>query len=99
MDSAELVDIADDSIIWRIIAFYLAQLCLSITLMVSPEIIVIGGGVMNRKVVLQLVHEQFLRLNEGHIEHRLLRKDLISQYIVGSRLGADGGVKGAMITE
>lgn len=45
---ASLADIQDDSHVWRLIAFYLAQLCLNITLLLSPEIIIISGGIMNR---------------------------------------------------
>lgn len=91
-----LADIPDDSKVWRLIAFYLAQLCLNVTLLLSPEKIVIGGGVMNRKLLLELTQAEFLVLLGGYVEHPLLSKEKISEYIVAPRLGSDVGVKGAM---
>lgn len=44
----ELTVLADDNPIWEIISYYLAQLCLNITLMISPEVIILGGGIMTR---------------------------------------------------
>lgn len=55
MDADELIHIADDSKVWRIVAYYLAQLCLNITLTISPELIILGGGIMNRRVVLGMI--------------------------------------------
>lgn len=77
-------------------AFYLAQLCLNITLLISPEVIVIGGGVMNRKLLFGLIHKEFIRLLSGYVDHPLL-SSRISEYIVPPRLGNEVGVKGAMI--
>lgn len=51
-----LEEIPDDAKVWRLVAFYLAQLCLNITLLLSPEVIVIGGGIMNRKILFSLIH-------------------------------------------
>lgn len=81
---------------WRLVAFYLAQLCLNITLLISPEVIVIGGGVMNRKLLFGLIHKEFIRLLSGYVDHPLLSSN-ISEYIVAPRLGGEVGVKGAMI--
>ena len=53
---ASLADIQDDSRVWRLVAFYLAQLCLNITLLLSPEIIIISGGIMNRKLLFLMIH-------------------------------------------
>lgn len=92
-----LEEIADEAKVWKLVAFYLAQLCLNITLMLSPEVIVIGGGIMNRKILLPLIHCEFMRLLGGYVEHGRLGKEGIDQYIVAPRLGGDVGVKGAMI--
>jgi fructokinase len=91
-----LEDIPDDAKVWSLVAYYLAQLCLNITLLVSPEVIVIGGGIMNRKILYSLIHKEFIRLLSGYVDHPLLGEK-ISEYIVAPRLGGDVGVKGAMI--
>jgi fructokinase len=62
-----LADIPDNSKVWKLIAFYLAQLCLNVTLMISPEVIVIGGGVMNRKLLYDLVRKEFIGMLAGYI--------------------------------
>lgn len=92
-----LADIPNHSKVWRLIAFYLAQLCLSVTLLLSPEVIVIGGGIMNRKLLFELIQEEFITLLGGYVDHPLLTKLKITQYIVPPKLGGDVGVKGAMV--
>lgn len=52
-----LEEVPDDSKVWKLVAFYLAQLCLNITLLLSPEVIVIGGGIMNRKILMGLIRQ------------------------------------------
>ena len=75
--------------------FYLAQLCLNITLLLSPEVIVIGGGIMNRKILYKIIQKEIVRMLAGYVQHPLLG-DTLEGYIVGPRLGSDVGVKGAM---
>ncbi|GAB5368742.1 hypothetical protein AAMO2058_001346100 [Amorphochlora amoebiformis] len=48
---SDLRNVSDDHPIWDLHAYYLAQLCMSITFLMSPEVIVLGGGVMNREVL------------------------------------------------
>jgi fructokinase len=91
-----LEEVPDESKVWRLVAFYLAQLCLNITLLLSPEVIVIGGGIMNRKILLGLIRQEFIRMLAGYVDHPVLGQS-IDQYIVAPWLGGDVGVKGAMI--
>lgn len=51
---AELVDDSDK--VWELVGYYLSQLCYNITLIVSPEVIILGGGVMNRKVIFDRIY-------------------------------------------
>ncbi len=44
----ELSYLDDSDELWDYTAFYIAQLCATLTLIASPERIVLGGGVMNR---------------------------------------------------
>ena len=75
--------------------FYLAQVCLNVTLLVSPEVIVIGGGIMNRTIIYRIIQEEFVRMLAGYVQHPKLSKAADS-YIVAPKLGHDVGVKGAM---
>jgi fructokinase len=59
-----LADVPDNSKVWSLIAFYLAQLCLNIALLLSPEAMVIGGGIMSRTILFDLICNQFIKLLE-----------------------------------
>lgn len=67
----QLHEISDQEKIWKVLGNYLAQLCLNITLTVSPEVIVIGGGIMNRKILYHFIHEEFIKLLAKYVEHPL----------------------------
>jgi len=47
---------------WRVEADYLAQACLNITCVLSPQVIVFGGGVMDQKHLLELVRQRAAEL-------------------------------------
>lgn len=91
-----LADIEDEAKVWKLVGYYLAQLCLNVTLLLSPEIIVLGGGIMNRKILYSIINEEFIRMLAGYVDHPLLSKNQIEHYIVPPSLGSDVGVKGAM---
>lgn len=76
------------------VSYYLAQLCLSITYMVSPHVIVISGGVMNRKSLYPRIRKHFSVLNAGYITHRRVTTE-IDRYIVPSKFG-NSGIIGAL---
>lgn len=73
MDPAALHEAVDESDIWEIEAFYLAQVCLNVTLVLSPEVIVIGGGVMKRGKLLPLIQTEFARLLHDYVKHPKLK--------------------------
>ena len=47
-DISELPNLDDTHEVWDNFSYYIAQLCCNLILIVSPERIVIGGGIMNR---------------------------------------------------
>ena len=96
VDFTALAEVSEDPRVWKLVGFYLAQLCLNITLLLSPEKIVIGGGIMNRTVIYQFIHEEFIRLLGNYVDHPILKQGNIEAYIVPPKLGADVGVIGAM---
>jgi fructokinase len=79
-----------------LIGYYLAQLCIDLTLILSPEIILIGGGIMNRKVIFQHIYRSFPPLLGDYIDHPRLKVDQISKYICEPKIN-HVGVIGAMM--
>lgn len=91
---AELPDVSDDNPEWDIVAYYLAQLCLTITLAVSPHFIVLSGGVMKRTSLFSKIRSHFTQLNDGYIAVPKIQ-DALDEYIIPSAYGNDAGILGA----
>ena len=82
IDFIKLHEIDDSDEVWDIIGFYLGQLCLNITLTAAPEKIIIGGGIMNRKILYDKTRKYFLHFLAKYIEHKLFTPDGVKHYIV-----------------
>lgn len=95
VDMKELATVGDEHPAWDDIAYYLAQLCISITYLVSPHVIVLSGGVMKRLVLFEKIRRIFLELNEGYIEAEKVTKR-VEEYIVPSGYGNLIGIIGAI---
>jgi fructokinase len=90
----QLADVPDDDERWDIVAFYLAHLCATLTLTVSPHVIVLSGGVMNRRSLFPRVRKHFLESLNGYLKQLpVLETD---NYIVPSVFGDTSGGIGAL---
>ena len=58
----------DDHPTFRLEAHYLAQMCVNLILTVSPQRILLGGGVMQRAALLPMVREETLRRIEAALQ-------------------------------
>lgn len=85
-------DIDPDHKIWGIVAYYLAQALMNYTLIVRPEKIILGGGVMNQEQMIHLVREAFNSLLANYVEI-----PDINTYIVTPSLGNNAGITGGLI--
>lgn len=91
VDTSQLASLPDEHRVWDTCAYYLAQLCASITYLLAPERIVLGGGIMRRSCLFRMTRRYFDTLVAGY-----LGPDLDSDsYIVPSRFGINAGVVGA----
>ena len=79
---------------WEIEADYLAQLCAQLVLTVSPQRIIMGGGVMAERLF-PLVRRRTLHWLGGYIDRGEILTH-IERYIVPPALGARAGVLGAL---
>ena len=89
-------NLSDDNEIWQKTGYYLANLCLNVTLLCSVEAIVLGGGVMNRKILYPIIRSELKKLLNNYIQTEKLMGDL-SDYIRAPGLGNDVGVIGAFL--
>lgn len=80
---------------WEMQAYYLAQLCVNAMMAVSPERILLGGGVMHRESLLPLVRKQVTALLGGYLSHARLED--MDSYLCPPALYPDSGIKGALL--
>lgn len=86
----------DDHPVFAIEAYYLAQMCMNLILTLSPEKIILGGGVMQRAALLPMVRRETQRLLGGYIDHPLVKQD-IDSYIVAPKLYPISGLVGSYL--
>ncbi|HEX4375905.1 MAG TPA: ROK family protein [Steroidobacteraceae bacterium] len=79
-----------------IIGGYLAQLAANLVLLIAPERIVFGGGVMSGGALLPTVRRSLTAQLAGYIVHPRLEGDL-AQFIVEPVLGERAGLTGAIV--
>jgi len=85
----------DDHPAWALEAEYIALGMLSIVLVASPELMIVGGGVLERSGLLAMVRARLRELLAGYLHTPLLGAD-IGRYVVAPELGDDAGVLGAI---
>ena len=95
-DTKDLKNLPDDHEVWDYVSEGLAQLCTSLIYITSIERIVISGGVMNRKMLYNMIREKTLGLLKGYIKVPQLTEEGIDGYIVESKWGDNAGITGAL---
>lgn len=80
---------------WEMEAHYLAQALMNYILVLSPQKIIMGGGVMKQSHLFPLITGKLQALLNNYVQHSSLRGG-ISEYIVPPGLGDNAGVAGAL---
>jgi fructokinase len=88
-------DLVDRDEVWDLEARYLAQGLRTFTYALAPERILLGGGLMQRKGLLELVRTYLAAELGGYTTSSHLRGDLTG-YVVSPELGQDAGLYGAI---
>jgi fructokinase len=81
---------------WDLEAAYLAQMCMNAVCVLSPEKIILGGGVMQQKHLFPLIRRKTVALLNGYIQAKEII-DHIETYIVEPGLGTRSGATGALL--
>lgn len=88
-------ELPDNHQAWPMEAWYLAQVCMTAMMTVSPQRIILGGGVMQHAPLFPLIREELRRLLGGYLSSPQL-EDLDS-YIVPPALQPNSGLIGAAL--
>jgi fructokinase len=84
-----------DGRVWELEARYLALGLVSVICVLSPERIVLGGGVMKEPVLLPLVQHEVKQLLNGYLDNAAVTEE-IATYVTLPGLGSRAGVLGAI---
>ncbi len=88
-------DLTERDDVWDMEAWYIAQALVSYTMILSPEIFILGGGVSHQKKIFPLVRKYYAQFMNGYLKTKQL-EDLDS-YIVCQSLDDNQGLLGAAI--
>ncbi len=87
-------ELADQKIVWETEAEYIAQALVNYTLILSPQRIILGGGVMHQTSLLPRIRERFAALLNGYVKTTELMN--LDEYIVLQSLDDMQGILGAL---
>ena len=81
---------------WELESSYIAQLCVNAIMMVSPERIILGGGVMQQEFLIGDVRRKTIERLGGYLDCEAVQNGF-EEYIVTPGLGVNSGVMGAYL--
>ena len=88
-------ELSGNEAVWELQARYLALGLVSVICILSPERILIGGGIMCHRDLLRLVHREVTGLMNGYLDTAAVGEE-IPGYITPPGLGSRSGVLGAI---
>ncbi|MDQ8737218.1 ROK family protein [Paenibacillus sp. LHD-38] len=80
---------------WAMEAYYLGQAVTSAILMLSPKMVIMGGGVMQQKQLLPMIRAEVRRNLNGYLNAAALQIGM-DNYIVAPGLGDNAGLSGSL---
>lgn len=90
------IELADDERVWTLEAAYLAQAVAYFVYILSPQRVILGGGVMKQLQLFPLIRQEVQRVLNGYVQKSELTEH-IDAYIVPPALGDNAGLSGALV--
>lgn len=87
-------DLQDNIEVWELEAEYIAQALVNYILTLSPERIILGGGVMHQEQLFPLIRKKTLELLNGYINTEEMNQ--MDQYIIPPSLNDNQGILGCI---
>lgn len=89
------IDLTKRKEVWDLEAYYIGQAITNYILMLSPNKVILWGGVMHQEQLFSLVRKEVKKLLNGYIQNESILHN-IDEYIVAPGLGDEPGIKGAL---
>ncbi len=87
-------ELADCPQVWELESYYIAQALANYILILSPQKIILGGGVMHQEQLMPLIRKKTLDLLNGYVDAKQLQDP--EHYIVLPSLDDNQGILGAV---
>ena len=88
------IALKDKSEVWDLEAYYIAQALTNYILILSPEMIILGGGVMHQEQLFPLIRGYVKEILNGYIKTKELED--LEHYIVPASLQDNQGIMGCL---
>lgn len=88
------IDLKDQTEVWELEAYYIAQGIVNFILTLSPHKIVLGGGIMHQEQLFPLIRKKVATLLNGYVKTSQIEN--LDQYIVPAALKDDQGIMGCL---
>lgn len=89
-------DLSDITQVWELEGYYIAQALSQYILILAPEKIILGGGVMNQRQVFAYIYQYVPKIMNSYLDFSELSES-ISDYIVPPCLGGNAGIIGTFV--
>ena len=88
------VELVDKSIVWELESEYIAKGLMNMILTVSPQKIILGGGVMHQEQLFPMIRSKVISMLNGYYTTKELEN--MDNYIVPASLQDNQGIMGAI---
>lgn len=88
------IELRDKKEVWDLEAYYIAQALTGYVLTLSPEMIILGGGVMHQEQLFPMIRSYVKEMLNGYIKTEEIEN--IDSYIVPASLNDDQGIMGCL---
>ena len=89
------LELGNDHPAWELEAYYIAQALATCIHAISPQKIILGGGLMNKQCLFPLIRKKVKEMLNGYISHESILSN-IDEYIVPSDFRNKAGITGAL---
>lgn len=92
VSSASKLD--DDHIAWQFETEYLAKAISSLVFTLSPEKVILGGGIMHKTILFEMIHSNLKKYINNYFDYPALQD--MTNFVVPASFGDNTGVKGSL---
>lgn len=87
-------ELTPDDKVWKFISYYIAQAICDYIFVISPQKIILGGGVMQQEFLFPMIREEVRKQMNGYISTKQMQD--LDNYIVPASLHGDQAIMGCM---